>query len=113
VIGPVLLFALGIAWIGGWLPSSKKPIFFREDGLRQLSCYGGSLDGVTTPIWVEFQNQGRMAVLRTGQTEARLPFTPTSGLDDIYANETIRFWLDPEIFVTGLGPHRVGPCELE
>ena len=106
-----VMFMVGLVWKSGRLPSDKGPIFHRPDGLRSLNCYGGP--PVDTPISVEFQDNGRTAILRSGQTEARLPFTSSGVFSDVYSDGTIEFWLDPEIYVSGLGDTTIGPCELD
>jgi hypothetical protein len=114
LIGIIILLALGVALIGVLLLPGKKPLFVRQDGLRTINCYGSTPGNtVSVPIKVEFQEHGRMAILRFGQDTFRLPFQSNRLFNDYYGNGTIELRLDPEVYLSGLRESKIGPCDLE
>ena len=99
---------LVVACTAGWLPASSKPHFFELDGPRQLNCYGGLAP--SNPLTLEFLDEGYTAVLRSRQTEATLKFEP-GHVSDVWTNGEIELTIDPEIYISGLDDHELGPCE--
>ena len=114
LIAAVALFALGIALVGVLLLPGKEPVRFKQNDVRTINCYGSSPDNqVSVPIKVEFQDQGRTAILHFGQDTFRLPFQHSRLFEDVYADGTIELLIDPEVYLTGLRDSRIGPCDLE
>ncbi|MEZ0171122.1 hypothetical protein [Microvirga sp. TS319] len=106
----VAIVSLGVACTAGWLPIGQKPSFFELDGPRPLNCYGERDSDPPNPFTVEFLDQGYTAVIRFGQAQARLTFDP-GHVWSVWKNDEVELMMDPEIYISGLGGHQIGPCE--
>jgi hypothetical protein len=111
-----VLLTLPLASVGalGAASCSDRPIRDRQNEVKTINCYGSSPGNtVSVTIEVEFQDHGRMAILRFGQDTFRLPFQTSWLIDDVYGNGTVELRIDPEVYLTGLRDTQIGPCDLE
>lgn len=113
----VLVLAMagfGVALAAGWLSVGQTPVLFHKDGVRRINCsYASEAEALFFPMTLEFLNQGYTAVLHHGRTQTRLQFAPGNLFSDVWKGGDIELTLDPEIYISGLGGHRIGPCDSE
>jgi hypothetical protein len=104
-----------LPWAAGWIPSGQKPKLFHNDGVRRLNCrFGSEAEAAArSPMTLEFLDRGYTAVLRYGQSQAKLQFAPGNLFSDVWKGDSIELKLDPEIYIDGLGRQRIGPCDSE
>ncbi|MCB8820748.1 hypothetical protein [Microvirga rosea] len=105
------IIGLGVVWSAGWLPIEQKPYFFEVDGIRRLNCYGGPGTHPSNPLALEFTDQGYVAVLQSSQTQLRLKYTPGNLFSSVWKDGKVELTMDPEIYISGLEDHEIGPCE--
>ncbi|HZB61804.1 MAG TPA: hypothetical protein VE423_03955 [Microvirga sp.] len=107
-IGAIL--GLGILMAGGYL-SRESPLFNKGDGVRTLLCF--TEDDVLR-LNVEFRDEGRVALFQTPQgQDVRLTFKGGGLFDDVYSDGAVEIRIDPEVYVTGIHPAPIRPCDWE
>jgi len=91
-------------------PPSGRPVYYGEDGSRTLLCF---TEDDLLRLSIEFRDEGRVALLRTplGQ-DARLTFKG-GWFEDVYSDGTVEIRLDPEVYVIGIQPAPIRPCDWE
>ncbi len=90
--------------------SGGRPIFYGKDGVRTLLCFTG--DNLLR-LSIEFRDKGRTALFRTPQgQEARLTFRG-GRFEDVYSDGAVEIRIDPEVYVTGIHPAPIRPCDWE
>ena len=106
-VGAILGFGILIAARD---PSIGKPSFYRQDGTRILLCFTANNP---LRLSVEFRDEGRVALFRTPQgQDVRLTFEG-GWFHDVYSDGEVEIRLDPEVYVTGIHPAPLRPCEWE
>jgi hypothetical protein len=110
----LLLSAGGIPGFGILIAAGKtpqgKPIFYERDGSRTLLCF--TADNLLR-LNIEFRDEGRVALFRTPQgQDVRLAFKG-GWFEDVYSDGAIEIRLDPEVYVIGIHPAPIRPCDWE
>jgi hypothetical protein len=106
------MLGFGVALAAGWLPVGQMPTLFHKDGVRRINCtYAFEAEATFFPMTLEFMDQGYTAVLRHGQTQTKLQFAPGNLFSEVWKGDNIELTLGPEIYISGLGGRRIGPCD--
>ena len=97
-----------VASLFGLAPFRGSPTFYRSVATegRTYSCAGA--DG--SAIFVRFENDGRLASVRAGRYDLRLPYKASDFATDIYKLGAWRLALDPEANRTGPSSIRFASC---
>jgi hypothetical protein len=97
----VTIFVLyaGAAWAFAFPPFSPQPAFYAnvEPAGRLYTCNGG----MGPNLFIRFEANGRVAIVRAEKRILRLTFEGSSGLDEVYRNGLWRLTLDPEANLIG------------
>jgi hypothetical protein len=112
--GVLLLFFGGILAFGILIvtgdSSGGTPVFYRRDGSKTLLCFTGNN---MLRLSIEFRDEGHIALLSTPQgKEARLTFKG-GWFEDVYSDGAVEIRIDPEVYVTGIHPAPIRPCDWE
>jgi hypothetical protein len=106
-VGGILAFCILIATGDS---SGGGPIFYRSDGSSTLLCF---TEDNLLRLSIEFRDEGHVALLRTPQgKEARLTFKG-GWLEDVYSDGAVEIRIDPEVYLTGIYPAPIRPCDWE
>jgi hypothetical protein len=108
-VGAILGFGIFIAT--GILLREKPILFYKRDGVRTLLCF--TADNLLR-LNVEFRDEGRIALFQTPQgQDARLTFKGGALFEDVYSDGAVEIRIDPEVYVTGIHPAPIRPCDWE
>ena len=106
-VGGILAFGLLIATGDS---SGGRPVFYGSDGSRTLLCFTGN---DLLRLNIEFRDGGYVALFRTPQgQETRLTFKE-GRFEDVYSDGAVEIRIDPEVYVTGIHPAPIRPCDWE
>jgi hypothetical protein len=102
-LGFIILIAIGDS-------TQEKPMFHERDGVRTLLCFTSDNQ---LRLNVEFRDEGQVILLRKPQgQDARLTFRG-GWFEDVYSDGAVEIRIDPEVYVTGIDPAPIRPCDWE
>ena len=107
VAGLVALYGAS-AWAFTLLPFKPTPTFYESVAAegQSYTCNGGA----GPSIFIRFEEGGRVARIRAGAQDLRLPYHTSDFTDDVYQSGPWRLTLDPEANLTGPNGIRFGNC---
>ena len=107
-IGGLIALYVAAAWAFTFPPFKPAPVFY-ENVAREgqsFTCNGG--EGPS--IFIRFQQDGRIAIVRAGGRVVRLSYKTSDSMFDIYESSPWQLTLDPEANLTGPAGLRFGNC---
>jgi len=104
----VVVLVLGLGLVAWWRLLPDAPGFYLSDGAHSYFCYTAPSD---QSVQIIFHDAGRSADVSFAGRHAHMRFVETRSSGEYYEGDHASMSLDPEVYVEGLSPDRIGPCE--